>query len=114
MELLYFASNLLFALKCKFSYRTKRKIEMEMKPLEITKLKCFCGTSQGFLLFFFFLITLLESSFFEPYFRFSAFGGQDRAKTLLKSRKLLVYGENIECNTTDECRKGLFLWSKQI
>lgn len=42
MELLYFASNLLFALKYKFSYRTKRKIEMEMKPLEITKLKCFC------------------------------------------------------------------------
>lgn len=70
-----------FALKCKFSYRTKRKIEMEMKPLEITKLKCFCETRQGF----FFLITLLDSPFFEPYFRFSAFVGQDRIKTLLKS-----------------------------
>jgi len=64
MELLYFASNLLFALKCKFSYRTKRKIEMEMKPLETAKLKCFYETRQG--TFFFFLITLLESSFFEP------------------------------------------------
>lgn len=64
MELLYFASNLLFTLKCKFSYRTKRKIEMEMKPLEITKLRHFCETRQGF-----FLITLLESSgFFFVFF----------------------------------------------
>lgn len=58
---------------------------MEMKPLEITKLRHFCETRQGF-----FLITLLESSgFFEPYFRFLVFQDKIGKKKLLKSGKLL-------------------------
>lgn len=99
MELLYFASNLLFPLKCKFSYRTKRKIEMEMKPLEITKLRRFCETRQGF-----FLITLLESSgFFEPYCRFLAFSGQNREEKTPKIWKTL------ECNIASKRRRGCCL-----
>lgn len=88
MELLHFASYLLFTLKCKFSSRTKGKIEMEIKPLEITKLKRFCETRQGFFFNYF-----VSPVFFEPSFRFSAFPGDNVGKTnkkptLLKSCKL--------------------------
>lgn len=69
----------------------------------MAKLKCSCETRQGF----FFLITLLDSPCFQPYFRFPASVGQDRIKVLLKSWKLSVYSANVASDVTRGCT-GLF------